>query len=58
MLGVHLIPTHPHATHLLNGCEFVGTEAPALVDVAHSLHQGTDNDLGVVLEEVDLRTQT
>ena len=46
-----------HATYLLDGGNFEGAEAPALINVAHGLHQGTDNDLGVVLEEVDLRTQ-
>ena len=48
-----------HATgacgmYLLNGRELEGAESPSLVDVAHSLHQRTDNDLSVVLEEVDL----
>ena len=43
------------AAVFLNEGQFVGGESLVLIDVAHRGHQRTDDDLGVVLEEVDLR---
>lgn len=48
------MPTDAFGTDLFNGSDLEGAEPSSLVDVAHSLHQRTDNDLSVVLKEVDL----
>ena len=42
------------AAVFLNQREFVSGECLALVDVAESRHEGTDHELCVVVEEVDL----
>lgn len=38
----------------LDQLELEGAEVSALVDVRHGAHQWTQDDLGMVLEEVDL----
>jgi hypothetical protein len=40
---------------LLNHSEAVSVKVSVLIDIGNGSHEGTENNLGVVLEEVDLQ---
>jgi hypothetical protein len=46
------------ATELLDHLEAVGTRPALLVDVGDAAEEGAEDDLGVVLEEVNLKEET
>lgn len=43
---------------LLQGLQPVGAEVPRGIDVGHRSHQGAQKQVGMVLEHVDLHTET